>query len=40
MWISVAHKLGGVGALDVVHRNPQLAVMLATVMDRNDMGVP
>ena len=40
MGVSVAHQLGSVGAFDVVHGDPELAVVLAPVMDRDDMGMP
>ena len=39
-WIPAAQQLGGVGSLDVVHRQPQLALELAAVVDTDDVGMP
>ena len=33
------HQLGCVGAVDVVHRDPQLAVVFTPVMDADDVGM-
>ena len=35
--IAVAHELCGVGTVDVVHRYPQLVVVLATVVHSDDV---
>ena len=40
MRVAVAHQPRSIGALDVVHRDPQLTVVLAAVMDRDDVGMP
>ena len=39
-WIPAAQQLGGVGSLDVVHRQPQLAFEFAAVVDADDVGMP
>ena len=38
--VAVFHQSRGVGALDVVHRNPQVAFKLAAIMHANDVRVP
>ena len=38
--ISLGHQAAGVGAVDEVHRDPQLAVVFAAVVHADDMGVP
>jgi hypothetical protein len=37
--IAVARELCGVGAVDVVHRDRQLVVVLATVVHTDDVGM-
>ena len=37
---AVPHQPGGVGALDVVHRDPQVTVELAAVVHRDDVRMP
>ncbi|ORX17199.1 hypothetical protein AWC31_17880 [Mycolicibacterium wolinskyi] len=39
-WISLGQHASEVFAVDEVHRNPQLPVMLATVVDTDDTGMP
>jgi hypothetical protein len=36
----VFHQLRGVGALDIVHRNPELAVELAAIVHRDNIRMP
>jgi NAD(P)H-dependent flavin oxidoreductase YrpB (nitropropane dioxygenase family) len=38
--VAIAHQVGGVGAVDVVHGDPQLAVNLATVVHADNVGMP
>jgi len=40
MRVSIPHLLGGIGAFDVVHRDPKLTVVLSPVMDRDYVGMP
>jgi len=40
MRIAVSEQLRRVGTVDVIHRNPQLAVLLTSVVDSNDVRVP
>ena len=38
--VPLLDQLGRVGAVDVVHRDPQLAVVVASVMDSDNVGMP
>ena len=38
--IPLCQQPGGVGALDVIHRNPQMPVDLPAVVYRDDVGMP
>jgi hypothetical protein len=38
--VALLHQLGCVGAVDIVHRDPQLAVVFASVMYSDDVGMP
>jgi hypothetical protein len=38
--VAIPLQAGGVRAVDVVHRDPQLSVVLASVVDAHDVGVP
>ena len=40
MWIAASQQLRRVSTVDVIHRNPQLAVLLTSVVDSNDVGMP
>ena len=37
---TLPHQSGRVGALDVVHRDPEVTVELAAVVHRDDVGMP
>src|SRR5271166_217124 len=37
-WVPAAQQLGGVGSLDIVHRQPQLSLELAAVVDADNVG--
>lgn len=39
-WIPISQKSGGVGAVNEVHRDPQLPVALAAVVNANDGWMP
>ncbi len=39
-WIMVAQQASSVGAIDVIHGDPQPALTLASVVDFDDVGVP
>jgi hypothetical protein len=36
-WVAITNELCSIGAVDVVHRYPQLIVVLASVMHPNDV---
>jgi hypothetical protein len=38
--VPVPHQPSGVRALDVIHRDPELAVVLSSIMDGDDMRMP
>ncbi len=38
--VAAAQQFGGVGSLDVIHRQPQLTFELAAVMDADDVRMP
>ena len=38
--VAAAQQLRGVGSLDVIHRQPQLALVLAAVVDADDVRMP
>lgn len=40
VWVAVPQKLGGVFTVDIVHRDPQLAVVLTAVVDGHDVRMP
>src|SRR6202041_3762456 len=38
--IPAAQQLGGVGSVDVIHRQPQLSLEFAAVVNTDDVGLP